>query len=315
MTARTTRTSGPSPAWVRCGLRYLRVAPGRLPGQAAVAAILDRYLTRKPITTPTRTRSGHSITVGTGDLIQRYLLMFGVWEPQLTTWLAGRIRPGDTFIDVGANIGYYTLLAASLTGTGGHVIAIEPAPDFCQALAAAVDANHLPHVRIICSAVSDRPRELAFYQPEPGNLGHTTAAPSRSCTLPPLFTASALPLAGLLLPGELAAARIIKIDAEGAEAAIISGLAPHLHQLRPDAELVIEVSARLLRRQGLVPGEITGPLTAHGWHPYLIANDYRPGSYPAALRRPRPPLRLRLPITGLPDPADLVFSRTEAERL
>ena len=315
MTARNTRTAGSRPVWVRCGLRYLRLAPGRLPGQAAVAATLDRHLTQKPLTTVTRTRSGASIRVDSGDLIQRYLLMFGVWEPQLTTWLADRVRPGDTFIDVGANIGYYTLLAASLAGPSGHVIAIEPAPDFCQALASALNANHIRQVRIARSAVSDRPRELAFYQPEPGNLGHTTAAPSRSCNLPPLFTANARPLAELLRPGELAAARIIKVDAEGAEAAIISGLAPHLHQLRPDAELIIEVSARLLRRQGRVLDEITGPLAAFGWHPYLIANDYRAGSYPAAMRRPRPPQRLQLPAADLPDPADLVFSRTDAERL
>ncbi len=71
---------------------------------------------------------------------------------------------------------------------------------------------------------------------------------------------------------------IIKIDAERAEAATTVGLEPHLDRLRPDAELVIEVSPRLLRRQGRNLAEVTGPLTRRVWHPYLLPNDYQASS-------------------------------------
>ncbi|TMR27490.1 hypothetical protein [Actinomadura geliboluensis] len=102
---------------------------------------------------------------------------------------------------------------------------------------------------------------------------------------------------------------------EGVEAAAVAGLAGHLDLLRPDAELVVEVSWRLLRRQGRRVEEVTGPLIAAGFHAYLLANDYRARSYPAAMRRPAAPVRLHAPFTGLRDPSDLVFSRTDADRL
>ncbi|MGD0559276.1 MAG: FkbM family methyltransferase [Streptosporangiaceae bacterium] len=309
-----THSTGPWPLPVRWGLRYLRCAPGRLPGQALLAGLLDRHLERRALSGLTATRYGAVIPVTSSDLIQRYLMIFGTWEPHLTGWLTSRIRPGDTVIDVGANIGYYSLLAACLAGPRGHVIAIEPSPVFCQALASAADANGLHQVRVVQAAASDIPARLSFYQPEPGNLGHTTAVPPRSA-VPALFTAQARPLGDLVRPADLAAARIIKIDVEGAEAAVIDGLAPHLNLLRPDADLIIEVSPRLLRRQDRAVTDITGTLSGYGWHPYLITNNYDARSYPAALRRPRPPRRLDLPITRLPDPADLVFSRTDARHL
>lgn len=65
----------------------------------------------------------------TQDLIQRYLYLFGAWEPHLTGWLRRRLRPGDGFVDVGANIGVFSVLAARLVGESGRVVAIEASAD------------------------------------------------------------------------------------------------------------------------------------------------------------------------------------------
>ncbi|MGI5201383.1 hypothetical protein ACQEU6_07315 [Spirillospora sp. CA-108201] len=79
--------------------------------------------------------------------------------------------------------------------------------------------------------------------------------------------------------------------------------------------LAIEVSWRLLRRQGRSVEEVTGPLLAAGFNPYLLTNDYRARSYPGAPRHPAAPVRLDAPFTSLRDPSDLVFSRADADRL
>ncbi|SCF63177.1 hypothetical protein GA0115259_100393 [Streptomyces sp. MnatMP-M17] len=71
-----------------------------------------------------RSRFGARFAVDTQDLIQRYIYLFGVWEPHMTRWLRGRLEPGDTFVDVGANIGYYSVLASQLVGDGVKVVAI-----------------------------------------------------------------------------------------------------------------------------------------------------------------------------------------------
>lgn len=113
-----------------------------------------------------RTRFGTVLDVTSTHLTSQFVYLFGAWEPHLTHWLTRRIRPSDTGIDVGANIGYFTPLAAHLTGPAGHVVAIEPAPAFCQAIADAVHAGGTRGVLTRAGA--------AFYQPDPDNLGSTS---------------------------------------------------------------------------------------------------------------------------------------------
>lgn len=105
---------------------------------------------------------------------------------------------------------------------------------------------------------------------------------------------------------------MIKIDAEGAEAAVIRGLAPMLNELHPSAELVIEVTPRLLAKQGLTPSDVTGPLTRAGFHAYRLDNDYAAGSYPKAQRHPIAPRRWTGPVTEM---SDIIFSRVDAANL
>lgn len=247
---------------------------------------LDTHLRDYPITTVARTRDGAVYPVTTSDIIQRYLYLFGVWEPHLTAWLHRRLQPGDTFIDVGANIGYYTLLAAHLTGPTGHVTAIEPSPDFGRILTRTARIAHRT-VRLITAAASDTTGQVTLYTPTPTNLGNTTIIASNNPA--PSFTAAAAPLTALLNPDEIATARVIKIDAEGAEAAVIRGLLPALDQLPTNVELVIEITPRALAQLGHSPEAITTPLCEAGFHAYRLTNDYTAHSYPAAQQRPAIP--------------------------
>ena len=66
-----------------------------------------------------RTTFGAAIAGNTKDLIQRHIFYFGVWEPNLTGFLTTRLNRGDVFVDVGANIGYFSLLASRLVGRRG----------------------------------------------------------------------------------------------------------------------------------------------------------------------------------------------------
>lgn len=62
------------------------------------------------------------------ETITAIMIEDGQWEPTETSVLRSQLRPGDTFINVGANIGYYTVLGSKLVGENGHVIAFEPDP-------------------------------------------------------------------------------------------------------------------------------------------------------------------------------------------
>ncbi|WP_323187336.1 FkbM family methyltransferase [Streptomyces sp. NBC_00268] len=297
------------PLTLRVLRAYIRHAPGHL-GKPWLAGHLNTLLKEHPLTTTARTGSGMVFPVATSDVIQRYLYLFGVWEPHLTAFISGRLTPKDTFVDVGANIGYYSVLASRLVGPAGHVVAVEPSPDFHQALVANAQGNGCGNVRTVNAAVFDSPGRMTFYLERSTNLGGTTAVRPR--TVESSFESDAAPLPQLVREEELATARLIKIHVEGGEAGAVRGLLPALPRLRDDAEILVEVTPCLLTKQGQTVDDVLGPLREHGFHVYRIANDYAAVSYPGALRRPVPAVRWREPINEM---TDLVLSRTKAEVL
>lgn len=292
--------------------RYVRNGPGTL-GKAALATRwLNPWLREHPRRAVVEARSGDLFAVDTQDLIQRYLYLFGVWEPHLTGWLRRRLRPGDGFVDVGANIGVFSVLAARLVGDGGRVVAIEASPDLHQRLVRNTRLNALGNVRALNAAVSDRPRTLTFALASARNTGANSIVPYDG-PVESSFRTEARPLPELLDAAEIATARVIKIDVEGAEGSVVRGLAPVLGALRSDVEITVEVSPERMARLGDRAGDLLAVMREAGFHVYRLANDYAPGSYPAALSgAPRAPVRLRGPVT---EESDLVFSRTDAERL
>ncbi|GAA2500681.1 FkbM family methyltransferase [Streptomyces thermolineatus] len=289
---------------------YVRHAPGTVGKARLIGRFLDEHLRTHPVHAAVRLRSGDVVTVTTSDVIQRYQYLFGEWEPNLSAFLRDRLRPGDTFIDVGAHRGAFSLLASHAVGPYGRVVAIEPSPQIHDDLTAAATVNHRTNIRAVRSAASDTHGTLTLYLEDPANLGHTTAVQPRHVHT--AFDVPTAPLADLVSRVELATTRIIKIDVEGAEAAAIRGLLPALTHLREDAELVVEVTPRLLAKQGESAADIIDTLREHGFHAYTLTNDYDPATYPRAMRRPQPPVR----CTETPKHmTDLIFSRANADLL
>ena len=102
-----------------------------------------------------------------------HLVADGCWEKTITEAFAARLQPGMTVVDVGANYGYYTLLAASHVGwngramTAGHVYAFEPNPRSFEVLTKNIRVNGLQSiVRAHQAAALDAPRKLALYCPQ-----------------------------------------------------------------------------------------------------------------------------------------------------
>ncbi|GAA4099344.1 FkbM family methyltransferase [Streptomyces hundungensis] len=300
-----------SEALITLGRRYVRDAPGAL-GKAALAArYLNPRLGDQPRRRVTRDRYGARFAVDTQDLIQRYLYLFGVWEPHMTHWLRQRLRPGDTFVDVGANLGVFSVLGSRLVGSAGKVVAIEASPAFHRGLLRNVALNHCDNVRAVNTAVSDGHRTLTFVLAGSRNMGANSIVPYDG-PAESSFEMGAVPLSELLEPAEVARARVIKIDVEGAEGSVVRGLAPLLDDLRHDVEIAVEVTPDRMAQLGDSAGELLAVMREHGFHAYRLPTEYSPASYPRAIRRPAAPVRWRRPITG---ETELVFSRVDAEAL
>ena len=281
---------------------YVRYSPGTLGKPFLVRRLLEPALRKTPRDFVTTTVDGTRLAGSTQDMIQRYVYVFGVWEPDLTAWLRSRLTSGRTFVDVGANIGYFTVLGASLVGPTGRVVAVEALPTTYDLLRRNLALNSGAPVRALNVAATREAGIVTLYGGELHNSGTTSTVATPG--LERLIDIESAPLATLLTDAEITTTRVVKIDVEGAEAGVLEGLAPVLGALPDDVELVVEVS----------PADADGPLrllVAHGFTAYRMHNDYAPTAY-ARREPPRPLLRFSGHVG---ERMDLVFSRTDAERL
>ncbi|MET8687253.1 FkbM family methyltransferase [Streptomyces sp. NPDC004732] len=296
---------------VTLGRRYVRDAPGTV-GKAELAAwFLNPRLRDHPRRRVVTDRYGHRFAVDTQDLIQRYVYLFGAWEPHMTRWLRGRLGAGDVFVDVGANVGYFAVLGAGLVGPQGRVVAIEASPTFHDRVLRNAELNGYANIRAVNAAVSDSHKRVTFILASSNNMGANSIVPYDG-PAESTFESEASPLPELLEPDELAEARVIKIDVEGAEGGVVRGLAPALDRLREDVEIAVEVTPDRMEQLGDSAEELMKTMREAGFHAYRLVNQYAPETYPGAIRRPAPPVRWRGPVVG---ETELVFSRIDAETL
>jgi FkbM family methyltransferase len=245
---------------------------------------------------------GHLIAGSTEDLIQRHLYYFGVWEPDISAWIRRTLRCGDGFIDIGANIGYYSLLASKLVGTQGVVVAVEPSPPIHSALTRHIRLNRRANIRAIQAAATEIRGNVKLFPGRPENIGKTTtlARDGDSIEVP------GLPMSEVLDENEIRRARIIKIDVEGAELHVLRGLTPLLSWMRKDLEIVMEISSDAMKGSTKSGEEIFSIMRSHGFTARRLDNDYRVESYIRSNSR-----RLPRPMTAseIGSQSDVLFSR------
>ena len=252
---------------------------------------------------------GAKMKGNTKDLIDRYIYFFGVWEPNITAFISRRLAPGDVFVDVGANVGYFSLVASIIVGEGGGVVAIEASPSIVRALESNIALNSLKNIRIANVAASDQRGTLRLYYGTEHNRGRASIYGNDGSVLE--AEVPSLPLTDILERHEQRRARVIKIDVEGAEWLVSRGLGPLLTHGRDDLEVIMEVNPECLAATGQSTESLVGMFTDARFYPYAVANDYSFESY-------IPPWRLLVPtrIRGpIHEQTDIVFSRIDAEQL
>jgi FkbM family methyltransferase len=306
------------------GLVTEKARVGRLEKIARGAALVPLYGTmlvllrawaalRGPLAVPATARDGTRFTCRLPDLIQTYLWVFGVWEPDLTAFIRRRLRPGDAFVDVGAHVGYHVLLAAGCVGERGRVAAFEASPGTLRMLEENLALNRVgARIRAINVVVSETAGTRPVFGGPAQNIGLTTTVAGRG--LARLGEVAAAPLGDLLDPEERRAARLVKIDVEGAEDAVIRGMQGFLAGAGRDVEILVELSPTWWADARQTPRQVLQPLLDAGFHVYRIDNNLWPWRYlwPADVR---PPRRERGDLARRVKRLDLVLSRADGETL
>lgn len=167
-------------------------------------------------------------------------------EPAVFGAIRRRLRPGDTFVDAGANIGFYTVLAAGLVGPQGRVIAIEMMPDTAAILREHVRINGLTNVVVIEGALSDKAGERVVAHVDEGKYGQASIADVRGGRTVDVVTAT---LEDIL--GDVPKASLMKMDLEGAEAAALRGAGGRLGSIEA---IISEVLAEQETAQAVLSG-------------------------------------------------------------
>ena len=143
-------------------------------------------------------------------------------ERQIVQCLRRLLKPGDTFIDAGANIGVYTVLASKLVGQHGRVLAVEMMPDTAQCLRQTIELNQLSNVELIEYALSQTAGETVSAVVTPGKFGQ--ARISSNVEKHKGHRALSVQTTTLdALSNGLSSIRLIKMDLEGAELGAIQG--------------------------------------------------------------------------------------------
>lgn len=253
------------PAWtehpVRTSLRY------------CVSALRQRLPLFNSAVVPyddARSRLHVDLTTALGLGLYRYREL----DPEVA-WVGSLLEPGDVFVDGGANVGLYSLMAAARVGPTGKVIAFEPAAATRDRLIRNVRLSRFWHVQVRPDALSDHPGETELVVFDRDGAGLSSFAPSSTSggrrERVPLTT-----LDEALSTSDTARLRVIKLDLEGAELAALRGARRVLAE--SSADVFLEVEPAHLERQGASASAIFGVLRELGHELFRIAvgEDRRP---------------------------------------
>jgi FkbM family methyltransferase len=206
------------------------------------------------------------------DGLMREVCLTGRYEPQETALLRHLLRPGMTFVDVGANWGYFTLVGGHLVGSSGRVLSVEADPRACRAVRANVDKNRLNTVQLFNIAASDTTGRLWFqeYEREARDSGNFGVAQSTLIVEEGRrLEVSARALDDVFDQAGVDGVDVMKMDIEGGEAKAIAGLGRRLSSHRIDY-LSMELHPYHLRDLGTSVGAVIGVMRGHGYTPWRI---------------------------------------------
>jgi FkbM family methyltransferase len=156
----------------------------------------------------------------------------GTYEPALQDAIAANLKPGDVFYDIGANIGFFSLIAARRVGPSGQVYAFEPVPANAAAIERSAHLNGFAQIDVFGEAVGARSRrgELCLAH-------HIGGATLDSVGVPPDFRGrievDIVSIDEVRAPRGLRPANLVKIDVEGAELQALEGMTAMLREDRP----------------------------------------------------------------------------------
>jgi FkbM family methyltransferase len=181
------------------------------------------------------------------------MMFYGRYGLDILRIFEEHVRPGDTVLDIGAHIGFYTMHLGNAVGRYGHVYAFEPDPRPIEYLKASLAASEMDWVQIRPIAISAKEGTVPFFLSPV--LGWSTAVKNTHLTGLREILVPTIPLDLIVDRGEIPdRIRLIKIDVEGFEMEVLRGMRKTLETVQPI--LIVEINSGMIAYQDSSPAEL-----------------------------------------------------------
>jgi FkbM family methyltransferase len=213
------------------------------------------------------------------DMIQETILLTKLWDPETTEFILDNLSAGNVFVDIGANVGYFTLLAAQRVGDEGRVLCIEPNPSVAGQLRENVERSGLFNVTVVQAACSHTVGPRVLYLSGISNTGRSSLSAENvdgaECVKVHCVTAD-----GLVQDHGLLRIDVVKIDVEGAEFEVLRGMTDILSRAKP--KLVLELEPHLLKSFSVRVEDVVDFVGSYGYRQAAVGKGSNYVFVPAA---------------------------------
>ena len=216
---------------------------------------------------------GFKLAIDLADVsVGRHIMRHRTYEPHVTAFMRRQIKPGMNVIDVGANIGYFTVLASKLVGDAGTVVAFEANSENARLILLDVEINNLKNVRLLPTALSSE-MGSAYFSTHLGSNGGFLSSnleilQNSRCVVVPTFRLDQL------IEKQV---DLMKLDVEGAEGLVVEGGWSTISKSRPIvvSEFSPEMLARVSRTRAL---DYLKRFADAGYRVFLLERDKADGA-------------------------------------
>lgn len=219
-----------------------------------------------------RLPQGETLRVFAGDNVSEKIAPNGIYEPEIANLLLQILKPGMTFLDVGAHVGFFSILAARLVGSTGKVHAFEADPWTHDMLLENVVRNGLTQVVTNRLAVSDTVGHVTLHFALSDNVGANSIAPVEG-SVRDAGTIPAVTLDAYLSERGVSEVDLIKADIEGAEYFMLKGATNLLASVKRPI-IVMEVNELQLAKLDIAPRDIYHLLHSYGYQIFKLGREY-----------------------------------------
>jgi FkbM family methyltransferase len=228
------------------------VAPPALDTLEALAA--DPVVAADVVTVATDV--GELLLHADDEVMTPIIRAHGRWEEDEAIWMNGLLRPGQTVIDCGANVGYFSLLASRAVGPAGRVLAFEPERANLRLLRHNLWRNGADNVQVVPAAAGDArtPLALRFNAANRGDHQVHAEAQGTDVLVPSVVIDE-------LLPTE--AVDVVKVDTQGSDHVVIAGMRQLLDR-SPGAHVLVEFWLDAMEDRGVRPADVLADYRALG---------------------------------------------------